>query len=93
MGRVEHLHIRATKQDKATLSRAAQIANVSLSQFVLGIALPAAKERIASEDLAARTRFELDADRWSAFQAALDAPVRDLPAIRALLQEKPVWEP
>jgi len=42
--------------------------------------------------LADTRRFGLDAERWEAFTAALDAPVRPLPRIQKLLSEPSVFE-
>jgi uncharacterized protein (DUF1778 family) len=36
--------------------------------------------------------FRLNDAQWSAFVAALDAPVADNPPLRALLASKPAWE-
>jgi len=41
----------------------------------------------AEETLAERRVFGLDAERWAAFQAALEAPVRPLPRLQKLLDE------
>ena len=40
----------------------------------------------------ARRRFELDAEQWSAFQAALDAPAKSAKRLAKLLQEPSVFE-
>ena len=55
---------------------------------------PEAKRRLQmdAETLADRIRFGLDADHWSAFPEALDAPPRDLPRVRRLLFEPGVFE-
>jgi uncharacterized protein (DUF1778 family) len=76
------LDLRLTSEDEETLKAAAQAAHRSLDEFVLESAL----ER-AGETLAGRTRFELDADKWQEFLAALDAPPRDLPRLARLFRE------
>ncbi|MFC3643450.1 type II toxin-antitoxin system TacA family antitoxin [Aquibium oceanicum] len=43
------------------------------------------------ETLADRRSFHLDAERWEAFQAALDAPPRDLPRLKKILNEPSVF--
>ena len=40
----------------------------------------------------ARRNFVLDPERWAAFQAALDAPVRPNPRLKKLLQTPSVFE-
>ena len=42
---------------------------------------------IDPDDVADRVSFTLPADDWQAFCAALDAPPRDLPALRRLLTD------
>lgn len=90
--KVENLHIRATERDKATLARAAMAKNMSVSQFVLQAAVPVAEEIVRQEAGTIETLFRLDADAWERFSAALDAPPRDIPALRALLQTPAPWE-
>ena len=67
---------------KARLSAAAQERHQSVSQFVLSSALVR-----ADETLAQRQRFSLDAEHWTAFMAALDAPPRPLPRLERLFRE------
>jgi hypothetical protein len=44
------------------------------------------KKTVVQRETVDRTQFSLSDEKWAAFQAALDAPVRDLPRLRALLQ-------
>lgn len=39
------------------------------------------------------SHFRLDAEHWTAFLEALDAPPRDHPRMRRLLQEPSLFEP
>lgn len=78
----ERLDLRLSGEAKETIQAAAQAAHRSVSDFVLESAL----ER-ASETLASRTRFGLDADRWREFLAALDAPPRELQRLQRLFRE------
>jgi uncharacterized protein (DUF1778 family) len=81
--RTTKLDLRLSPTAKQTLAAAARASHRSVSQFVLESALDK-----AAETLPDRTRFELDADRWSAFMAALDAPPRsDLTRLRRLFEE------
>lgn len=45
-----------------------------------------------AEALMDRRYFVLDPERWAAFQAALDAPVRPNPRLKKLLQTPSVFE-
>ncbi len=86
--RSEKLDLRLTPEAKRTLNAAAAAQNRSVSEFVLESAL--AK---AAETLPDRQRFALDAARWKAFQAALDAPTRPLPRLKRLLTERSAIRP
>jgi uncharacterized protein (DUF1778 family) len=85
--RSEKLDLRLTSEAKRTLNAAAAAASRSVSEFVLESALAR-----AAETLPDRRRFELDAERWKAFQTALDAPPRPLPRLARLLKESSVIE-
>jgi uncharacterized protein (DUF1778 family) len=80
--RSEKLDLRLSLNAKKTLQAAAAAAHRSVSEFVLESALTR-----ADEALAARQTFSLDAVRWKAFLAALDAPPRRLPRLERLLKE------
>lgn len=80
--RTTKLDLRLSPDAKARLHTAAQERRQSVSQFVLESALARADETLAS-----RQRFSLDAERWAAFMAALDAPPRALPRLERLFRE------
>lgn len=84
--RSEKLDLRLTPEAKRILASAAAAERRSLSDFVLDSALGRAEETLAD-----RKSFGLDADRWRAFTAALDAPVRDMPRMRKLLNEPGIF--
>jgi len=80
--RNEKLDLRLSSDAKRLLKEAAIIANCTVSEFVLRSALTKANETLAD-----RQTFGLDAQRWTDFLAALDAPPRDLPRLARLLKE------
>ena len=80
--RSEKLDIRITPEAKQILQQAAKERHTSISQFVLESALNS-----ASEVLAERSRFMLDAGQWEAFMAALDSPPRRHARMERLLNE------
>jgi uncharacterized protein (DUF1778 family) len=84
--RTEKLDLRLTPEAKRMLAAAAQAERRSLSDFVLESALGRAEEALAD-----RRVFQLDPENWAAFVAALDAPPRDLPRLRKLLNEKGIF--
>ena len=85
--RTEKLDLRLTRSAKRTLQSAATAARRSVSEFVLESALARAEETLPD-----RQRFGLDADRWAAFQSALDAPVRPNARLKRLLEKPSVFE-
>ena len=85
--RTQKLDLRLSPADKQIIDTAANAVNSSVSEFVLKCVLARAKE-VLSE----RNYFGLDAKQWKAFQAALDAPVRNLPRIKRLLSEDSIFD-
>lgn len=83
----EKLEFRLSADAKRLLKCAASAQGRTVSEFVLNSALDR-----AAETLPDRTRFELDARQWAAFQRALDAPVRPGPRLRTLLTAPSVFD-
>ena len=83
----ERIIIRLAAVDKARLVRAARLRGTTLSDFVR-----AASHEAAELVLAGQTRFTLPAEAWCQFTAALDAPARDIPALRKLFATPSVLE-
>ena len=85
--RDERLELRLTPAAKAMLRRAAKVEHKTVSAFVLDKGLEA-----AAETLADRREFRLDAKRYDAFVAALDAPAESRPRLEKLLTTRSVLE-
>jgi uncharacterized protein (DUF1778 family) len=85
--RTAKLDLRLTPEAKQKLQTAAEAADRTVTEFVLESALLRADETLAD-----RTRFGLDAERWTKFLEALDAPPREIPPLARLLQEPSVFE-
>jgi uncharacterized protein (DUF1778 family) len=85
--RSERLRLRLTAEAKHILQSAAVATHRSLSEFILDSALTRAEETLPN-----RQRFGLAAERWEAFQRALDAPPRPLARIARLLNEPSVFD-
>jgi uncharacterized protein (DUF1778 family) len=85
--RSEKLDLRLTPSAKHILQNAAQAARCSVSEFVLESALARAEETLPG-----RNRFGLSAERWAAFQAALDTPPKPAPRLAKLLRKASVFE-
>lgn len=86
--RTEKLDLRLTPQAKRRLAAAAESVQRSVSDFVLTSALERADEALADKRVIA-----LDADQWTKFLAALDAPPRQMPRMKRLLSEPGMFDP
>jgi uncharacterized protein (DUF1778 family) len=85
--RTEKLDLRLTPHAKKKLFAAAHAQERSVSEFVLQAALNKADELLADQ-----SRIFINAEQWTKFQTALDAPPRDLPLMRRLLNAQSVVE-
>jgi uncharacterized protein (DUF1778 family) len=85
--RSDKLDIRISPEAKRVLQEAARARHTSISQFVVDSALS-----MAHEVLAERTRIELDAEQWTNFIAALDAPPKRHPRMERLLREPTILD-
>jgi uncharacterized protein (DUF1778 family) len=81
------LNLRLSEEADAAIRRGAEAAGTPVSEFVVG----AAVER-AERELADRTRFVLDEDRWAEFMELLDRPPRTVPEVRELLRGDDVFQ-
>ena len=86
-GKESRLNIRASRHQKEVIAQAARLVNTTVSTFVLHYAYEGARSVLAE-----RSRFRLPASQWKAFCEALDAPPKDLPALRRLLKSKGVFD-
>ena len=80
--RAERIEIRATAELKASLEKAAQLQDQSLSAFVLS-----ASREAATRVLGDQTRFMLSASQMKKLNQALDTPARELPALKRLFSK------
>jgi uncharacterized protein (DUF1778 family) len=85
--RSEKLDLRLSPEAKHKLYSAAAAVNRSVSDFVLESAL-----NRADETLADRRHFSLNAEQWTAFMAALDAPAKHNPVLEKLLNTPSIFE-
>lgn len=81
------LNIRVTVEQKDIIAQAARLQHSTLSDFVLEQAYEAARQVLSDN-----ARFVLTKLDWDEFCAALDAPPKDIPALRALLTQPSVFE-
>ena len=79
--------MRVDPKVKTVLAQAARLKQVKLTEFMIK-----ASQAAAEIALAERTRFILSPQKWREFTAALDAPAREIPALRKLLGEPSVFK-
>jgi uncharacterized protein (DUF1778 family) len=81
------LQLRLSPEDKALLARAAELRQMTLSKFLLEHACQAAQQVLADQ-----VHFTLSAKKWKEFCQALDAPPREIPALKQLLTSESVFD-
>ncbi len=78
----ERIDVRASSPVKQLLQEAARVSHKNVSEFLLEAGIVAANQALAD-----RTRFELPAEQWRAFHAALERPVHSKLKLKKLLSE------
>lgn len=86
-GRGEIINLRASRQQKLLIDRAAEALGRSRSDFMLSTAC-----REAESVLLDRCYFALSAEGFKRFTNILDNPPKDNPGLRRLLQTKAPWD-
>jgi uncharacterized protein (DUF1778 family) len=81
------IQLRLRPAQKALLARAAELRRTSLSSFMLEHACAAAQQVLAEQ-----VDIVMSPQDWDAFCKALDAPPRDLPALRKLLTKANIFD-
>ncbi|MDH4318957.1 MAG: DUF1778 domain-containing protein [Desulfobulbaceae bacterium] len=85
--RTAPINIRARQAQRDLIDKAAAALHKNRSDFMLEVAC-----REAENVLLDQRFFQLDSTAFAAFQAALDAPVSENPALQELLASKAPWE-
>ena len=81
------IDLRLDRHKKSVVARAAELAGVNITQFIMDRVFPDA-ERIVLEN----NRIRLSGGDWTKFCARLDAPPQKLPELRKLLQEPSLFK-
>jgi uncharacterized protein (DUF1778 family) len=81
------LNLRIAPTVKEKIRKAAKLRKHSLTDFIVRSSQDAAEAVLAEQ-----TRFILPEEQWRAFNAALDAPAKEIPALRRLLAEPSVFD-
>jgi len=86
-GRGETINLRASRNQKVLIDRAAEALGRSRSDFMLDTAC-----REAESVLLDRRYFTLSEEAFKRFTRMLDSPPKDNPRLRRLLQTKAPWD-
>jgi len=81
------LSVRLSDEERALLEAASSQARTSLSDFVRRKALEAAEA-----DVLERRIIAIPAKDWERFEAWVDAPAREIAALRELADRPPTWQ-
>jgi uncharacterized protein (DUF1778 family) len=80
------LSVRVSPAERALLETAAEQARTNLSDFIRRKAIEAAEQ-----DVLERRLVTIPADDWERFERWVDAPAKDVPALRRLAATRPAW--
>jgi uncharacterized protein (DUF1778 family) len=81
------VQLRMRPLQKDVIARAAELKQTTLTNFMVEHAFEAAQHILADQ-----THFYLSPEKWDEFVAALDAPPKNLPALRELLTGPDVFD-
>jgi len=85
--KIAPINIRALKEQRALIDKAASSLNKTRSDFMLEVACQAAENVLLDQRL-----FLVDDEAFNSFQAQLDAPVADNERLHYLLNRNSPWE-
>ncbi len=85
--RTAPINLRALDSQRNLIDRAATLLGKNRSDFMLEVACREAENVMLDQQL-----FRRDKAHFAAFQQALEAPVKDSPALRQLMARKAPWE-
>jgi uncharacterized protein (DUF1778 family) len=81
------VQLRMRPLQKDVIARAANLKQTTMTNFMVEHAFQAAQQILADQ-----VYFYLSPEKWDEFCAALDAPPKELPALRKLLTEPGVFD-
>jgi uncharacterized protein (DUF1778 family) len=79
--------VRVSPTERDLLEAAAEQARTSLSDFIRRKALEAAEMEVLEHRMVT-----IPAEDWKKFEAWVNAPAKDVPALRRLASSRPVWQ-
>ena len=85
--RCGRMGLRTTPQQESVLRRAAEVANKSLTDFVLDSACQAAEQTLLDQRM-----FLVSGEQATSLMDLLDRPAQDNPGLRELFARKAPWD-
>lgn len=85
--KIERLQLRLTPHQKNVLSRAAQLKQTTMTNFILEQSYEAAIAILAEQSL-----FSLSDEAWDRFCTDLESPPKEIPALKKLLTEPTIFD-
>jgi uncharacterized protein (DUF1778 family) len=85
--RTAPINLRARPTERRLIDRACEILSKTRSDFMLETACREAENVLLDQRL-----FKLDSEAYSAFEAAINAPINENPALQALMSNTAPWE-
>ena len=79
--------VRVSPTERDLLEAAAEQARTSLSDFIRRKALEAAEMEVLEHRVVA-----IPAEDWEKFEAWVNAPAKEIPALRRLASSRPAWQ-
>ncbi|MDR2564964.1 MAG: DUF1778 domain-containing protein [Bifidobacteriaceae bacterium] len=83
----QRLALRLTGREKSTIERAALVSGDTLTEFSVAAITDRAEEVLSNQP-----RFEVGADAWAEFTAALEAPPAPVPELAELFARPSLFE-
>ena len=87
MSQASVVSVRVSQNERQLLEDAASQTRTNLSDFIRRKALEAAEEELLDRRLVT-----IPADKWEALEAWMQAPAKNISALRKLAKSKPVWD-
>lgn len=81
------LSVRVSQSERDLLEMAAEQARTNLSDFIRRKAIEAAEMDVLDHRLVT-----IPAEHWEKFEAWVEAPAKDVPALRKLAVSRPAWQ-
>lgn len=82
----DRIQLRVSERKKKIIAQAAKVQDKTISEFIIDRAFEEAQNVLAEQN-----HFFLPEDKWNAYNHALEAPVRELPALKKLLEEPTIF--